>query len=183
MLCLKKFGSNNFVGPKKCWTPKNLGPKKIEKNFGHKKSFNLKKILGLKKCWVHKNIWSKRIYTQKELLVKKNVGPQNILDWKNILGQKKISGSKNFGPQKSKPWKNWVQKVRSKSVTAEILLIWTNAAWTYVVWTNVTVTVGLVSFCAKFPLYGYWLINLFRTLLDGWVGGWIKWEYNHLNSS
>ena len=48
--------------------------------------------------------------------------------------EKKLRAQKNLGPKRL---------VTIGSVTAEILLIWTNVARTNVAWTNVTVTVGI----------------------------------------
>ena len=36
-----------------------------------------------------------------------------------------------------------IEGTKTLSVTAEILLIWTNVARTYIAWINVTVTVGI----------------------------------------
>ena len=73
------------------------------------------------------------------------VGPKYFLS-KNIKSNgpknfwvKKIFGSKKFWPPKfgSK------SLVKRRSVTAEIMLIWTNVARTYVALANVAITVGI----------------------------------------
>ena len=46
--------------------------------------------------------------------------------------------------------------VQIGSVTAEILLIWTNIARTNVAFTNVTVTVGICFRCSQDPLFKVW---------------------------
>ena len=43
--------------------------------------------------------------------------------------------------------------VNISTVTAEILLIWTNVAMTFVGWTNVTVTVGICLRWSKEPAF------------------------------
>ena len=42
------------------------------------------------------------------------------------------------------------------SVTAEILLIWTNVPRRNVAWTNVTVTVGICSKWSQEPIFKVW---------------------------
>ena len=46
--------------------------------------------------------------------------------------------------------------VQIESVTAEILLIWTNVARTNVAWTNVTVTVGICCNCSQGLTFKVW---------------------------
>ena len=92
-----------------------LGPK----NVCAENNFDSKKILGLKRFWVQKELGSKKFGCQ------------------TILGPKKTFGSKKF----------WVQKLlryvkdglKLKSVTARILLIWTNVTRTNVGWANCNV--------------------------------------------
>ena len=67
-------------------------------------------------------------------MVQKNFGPTKIWGLKICFVKKtyvleKILGQHFFG--------------KIGSVTAEILLKWTNVARTYVAWTNVTLTVGI----------------------------------------
>ena len=40
-----------------------------------------------------------------------------------------------------------------KSVTADIILIWTNVTWTNVAWTNVTLTLGICSRWSQEPTF------------------------------
>ena len=46
--------------------------------------------------------------------------------------------------------------VKIGSLTAEILLIWTNVTRTDVAWTNVTATVGICSRCSQGPMFKVW---------------------------
>ena len=81
----KKFWSPiKLLVPKKCWSPKNVGPNKL--NF------------------VPKKFWSKKILVQKNILVLKNVGPKKF--W-----SKKILAKKNFGPKKFGPNKFWSKQI------------------------------------------------------------------------
>ena len=69
----------------------------------------------------------------------KNLLTQNAFGQKpKSRGWKKSDQNKNSN---SRPPQNYLVKI--ESVTAEILLIWTNVARTNVAWTNVTVTVGI----------------------------------------
>ena len=138
--CVWKQISKKVLGAKKILCLKN----KIEKRFGSGKkigvweNFGLKSILGLEfflcpiKLWVQKCWALKKFWVWKKFIVRKKFGSKEV--W-----SKSILAHKNYEPQKLGP-KSFV-KIRS--VIAEILLIYTNGARTYVVCTSVIMTVGI----------------------------------------
>ena len=72
-------------------------------------------------------------------------GQKNLLQKK--FGSENILGPNKIGPNEIGTTFLWVQikdiwskKFKSRSVTADILLIWTIVTKTNVVWTNITVT-------------------------------------------
>ena len=95
----KNYQSEEALGPKRCWVPKDFGSKKIlgQKNVGSKK-FLVPKTLSQKKNLV------------KKCLIKKN-GSKNNLDPKTFLS-KQIFGKKKFLVQK-KLWSKtvWAPKI------------------------------------------------------------------------
>ena len=79
-----------------------------------------------------KKLWPEKILDQKKFWIKK------MLE-KYFGSQKKMQSPIKWDPKNLGP----ISLVKIGSVTAEILLIQTNVAWTYVAWTNVTMTVGI----------------------------------------
>ena len=83
-----------------------------------------------------KNIRKKNVWSKKKCGCKKEILVQKIFRSKEVWSTK-IRAPKKFGPKS-------LVKIESV-VTAEILLLWTNVAMTYVAWTNVTVTFACVK--------------------------------------
>ena len=100
----------------------------VQKDFCYKKMWpkrfrikkNIQRIFGKKSFFGPKNIWVK----------KGNIfGPKNFWS-KNILVKKSVV-QKNVGPQKSRNPKMGPKiLVKIGSLTAEVILLWTNVAWT-----------------------------------------------------
>ena len=90
--------------------------------------------------------------SSKNFVSQKNFKSERKFAVKKILGSKKF-GSKKISPKKIKAPKKLGPKffVKIGSVTTEIFLIWTNAAWT-----NVTVTFGICSRWSKVPTFKLW---------------------------
>ena len=113
---------NIFWGPIKLWIKKCLGPNILWVwfyflTFGTEKN-SWKKFGFRRKIWVQKNV----------CLMK--------------LGPRTFKSTKNMPPKKWGP-KSLV-KIGPLTLTADILVIWTNVTRTFVDWTNVT---GMVVIC------------------------------------
>ena len=94
----------------------------LVKNDFSKKKLVKEKFL-VKRIFFEKNLWSKKFLDPKKLKVQKLFGPKNV--WFNkisfeIFGSKLILGKNKLG--------------KFGSVTAEILLIWTNVTRSNVTW-------------------------------------------------
>ena len=112
----KKFCVNKNFWPKNFWAQKEMSPQNLlKKNFWSKKIFGLKNFLVCKVVWV-----------QQKLLVHKFLALNNF-------GSKKF-GSKDVVSKNILVHKNYdPQKIGFKigPATAEIMMIWTNVARTY----------------------------------------------------
>ena len=94
-------------------------------------------ILGALKCWAHNffrviKLLVKIIWPPKNCGLKKSFWSEKDF-WFKKFWSTEIKALKKLGPKSF---------VKVGSVTAEILLIWTNVARTYVSWTNVTKIAG-----------------------------------------
>ena len=100
----------------------------MELKIFRQKNFGLKKRLGLK------NFGSEKVVGSRKFLGLWSEKNGSLKVWSN-----NIFVHKNYDPQKL----GTKSLVKIGPVTAEILLIWTNAARAHVAWTNVTITVGI----------------------------------------
>ena len=85
--------------------------------------------------------WTKNVFRKKKFLTKKFVEHQKIFTDQNFLWTKHCFGSKQNYPDRkiNAPIKSGPKTARSNFPP----LICTNVARTYIVWTNVIVTVGI----------------------------------------
>ena len=129
-----------------------MGQKIFQKILGRKKNSGVKKKFGSEKLLV------RNFGSGKKILVRKKLGPKSLVQiglvtaeilliWTNVI---RAYVAITVGIYET--WsKDPTFKVWSKPGHRQLrFLIWTNVPRTNIVWTNVTVTDGSVSVCAKF---------------------------------
>ena len=145
------FFVKKHFDPKLFWTPTNLSKNFLVLNmFGSMKLDPKlcyhKTILGSKKNWVQKKLGPKICLVKKSLV-------QNSFSnsWDIAKNDKSLQVTCCLDKFHHDSWhllqivpKSWLWSlVKIGSVTAEILLIWTNVARTNVAWTNIHITIVL----------------------------------------
>ena len=157
-----KKSSDRHV-PKKFGSIKNFVKKFMAKKLRSRKNFKSRKIIGKKiefnKIFVHKIL---KKMTPWKLAPVNDFGQNRVSNsWKNpdidkcsqdILCYLDKCNHNSWHLLKIVPGNCLKSLVQNESVTAEILLIWTNVARANVAWTNVMVNVGICFRWSQYPM-------------------------------